>query len=1263
MHRTSETKRIAPPPLLGKTTVRSEPPIVAIGASAGGLEAITELLRAMPANTGLAYVVIQHLDPNHASQLPELLGRVIPLRVHEITERMIAEADHVYVIPSTADLAFHDGAFCLQPRTSEPKRLHLPIDLFFDSLATDRGDTAIAVVLSGTGEDGSEGLKAIHAEGGITLVQAPDTARFSGMPEAALRTGVVDIVLPIPALAAELVRIASHPYLGREIDPPIPLTNERDLPRILDHLRRESGVDFAEYKPASIHRRLARRMALLRVETLGDYVRRIEDDAAEIKALFEDLLIHVSSFFRDPEVFDQLKRLVFPEIVKSKRDGGTIRIWVPGCSTGQEVYSIVIALDEFLTELGATHIPIQVFGTDLSDRALNVARAGLYAESAARAIGPERLERYFTAADGGGFRIAKSIRDRVAFVRHDMGSDPPFSKLDLVSCRNVLIYMAPELQKRVMATFQFALAQPGFLVLGRSESAAGNSHLFTPVDAGNQIYARTMARSTRPLAARHTASRHGFGAGAATVDVVRLCERVLLEKYAPPCGVIVNDRMEILQFRGRTARYLEPTPGQPQHHLLRMAKKGLRADLGVAIAQARESRSIVYRRGVPIEPDGSVGTCDLVVIPVAGPPAWPEHVFTVVFESPPARSDPASARLGRRDDVDPDLAGELHATKAYLQTILDRRQQSNDDLLSSNQDLVSGNEALQSLNEELGTAKEELQSTNEELSTLNQELHNRNDELDSVNGDLLNILASVEVPIVIVDGARRIRRFTPKARPILNLIPSDVGRPIEDIRANITIAGLDAKIAAVIDTAVIHEEETIDRDGHWYRLQIRPYTTVDKRVDGAVLSIVDVDVLKRALGAAEAARDDATATLGVAAAAQHTAEHANRTKDDFLATLSHELRTPLSSLLLQAQLLRRGPIDGEKLSRIAQAIERATKAQAQLIDDLLDVSRIVAGKLRLERRTVDLAAVAGAAVESVRLSAERKALSIEIESAGAHWVSGDPGRLQQMVLNLLTNAIKFTPEYGHVAVMVGVDGASARLTVQDDGVGMEADFLPLIFERFSQEHEGQPRTHAGLGLGLAIVRQLVEAHGGTIDAESAGRDRGATFTILLPLVEADRPEPSGTEAPASDQVPTPSLQGLAVLLVDDDRDTLHALAEMLAQMGATVETASTVREAMTRFHARRPSLLISDLSMPDEGGYGLIGRLRALEASEGGNVPALALTALAQEEDRRSALRAGFDSHVSKPVAIDRLVRAIHNVMGQRRPLIGLEHVPPGLSH
>jgi two-component system, chemotaxis family, CheB/CheR fusion protein len=1269
--RTNGKKRTGPTPTKAAKTPGAPPPIVAIGASAGGLEAVTELLRCMPPNAGLAYVLIQHLDPSHASQLTEVLRRALALSVHEIGERMTVEADQVYVIPSNADVGFQDGLFTLQPRTQEPKRLHLPIDAFFQALAADRGDRAIGVVLSGTGEDGSEGLKTIRAEGGITLVQSPETAKFAGMPDAAIRTGAVDFVLALPALAAELVRIGQHPYLGPHPDvgpepsqPETPAT-DGELSKILGLLRHGTGVDFAEYKPASIQRRLARRMAVVKADTLGDYARLLRDDEVEVKALFEDLLIHVSSFFRDPEVFDQLKRLVFPEILKNKRDGGTIRIWVAGCATGQEVYSIVIALVEFLADADASHVPIQVFGTDLSDRALDVARAGLYAESAARVIGADRLQRFFTKADAGGYRIAKAIRDRIAFVRHDMGHDPPFSKLDLVSCRNVLIYMAPPLQKQVIATFQFALAHPGFLLLGRSENVAAGSNLFAAVDQGNQIYARTLTRSALRFA-RDVGAPVGqtLGAVAGPVDVVRLAEDVILQQYAP-CGVVVNDRMEILQFRGRTAPYLEPSPGQPQHHLLRMAKKGLVADLSVALSQAREQGTIVQRRGVSLETDGTPGTCDLAVIPVARPPAWPEHVFAVLFD-PCATEPPLHEPATRADTADAGVAhlnDELTATKAYLQSVLEHQQQSNDQLQSVNQELVSGNEELQSLNEELGTAKEELQSTNEEMSTLNEELHSRNAELDSVNSDLVNILASVEVPIVIVDGARRIRRFTPKARPILNLIASDIGRPIDDIRPNITIDDLDRKIETVIETLVIHEEETVDRDGHWYRLQIRPYTNVAKRVDGAVLSIVDVDVLKRALGVAEAARDDATATLEAAAAAQITAENANRTKDDFLATLSHELRTPLSSLLLQAQLLRRGNMDGDKLTRTAQAIERATKAQAQLIDDLLDVSRIVAGKLRLEHRPVDLAAVASAALDSVRPSAERKGLSIELESDGSPRVSGDPGRLQQVVLNLITNAIKFTPPYGHVTILVGVDGPMARIVVKDDGVGMEPDFLPLIFERFSQEHHGKPRTHAGLGLGLAIVQHLVDAHGGTIRADSAGRDRGATFTVLLPLMAADQPGPDEIEGTTTTDDSNLNLLGLKVLLVDDDLDTLQALAEMLGQMGVAVETASTVRDAMTRFQARRPSLLISDLSMPDEGGYGLIGRIRALDAAHGGDVPALALTALAQEEDRRSALRAGFDAHVSKPVAIDRLVGAMTNLLGQRGTLMDLELFPTGLSH
>jgi len=1355
------------------------------------LEAFVELLRGVPPDTGMAFVLVQHLDPTHPSYLTEAIGRATTLPVEEIRDGVVVQPNHVYVIPSNADLGILGGALALLPRSAE--RPHLPIDFFFRALAKDRGGQAIGVVLSGTGTDGSEGLRAIKAEDGVTFAQDARSAKFSGMPEAAIKTGIVDFALPIPELAQELTRIGRHPFIrAREGEVLSSPTDDKELRKVLILLRNARGVEFGEYKLTSVRRRVARRMALHRVTALQEYVRLLTDDRAEVETLFEDILIHVTSFFRDGDAFEKLKERVFPEILKQKRSGGTIRIWCAGCSTGEEAYSLVIALLEFLAQENASDVPIQLFGTDLSEKAIEQARAGLYPEGIIRDVSPDRLSRFFTKMEAGGYQISKFVRERCAFVQQDLASDPPFSKLDLVSCRNVLIYFGRELQQRVLAAFHFALNEPGFLLLGHAENLAEGMQLFAAVDKTYKIFARSAGKSTLRLVPTRDIVRVAAAppanlrvSAAVAPDLVRRAEGLLLDQFAPP-GVIINERMEILHFRGHTGPFLEPTPGQPQHDLLKMARRGLMPDLRIAISAATKTKSTVRREAHVAQDDGSTRLCELVVVPVASPPEARERVFAVLFGEAPRRPPPekeaprpAGPRTAARTRLDERraerLEAELKANKEYLQSIIEDHQRTNEELVSTNEELVSTNEELQSLNEELETAKEELQSTNEELSTLNEELQTRNLELNAVNSDLVNVLGAAEVPIVIVDATRRIRRFTPQARPLLNLIASDVGRSIDDIRPSLAVENLDQKIAKVVDTVTVHEEEARGRDGRWYRLQIRPYTTIDRKIDGAVLSIIDIDALKRALGAAEWARDYATATveaiqtpilvlddtLGILSAnaafhetygvppgesearglydvmngawdlpalrsaldrvrekdarferveaeaeiprlgrrtvslsgrtiptptggrmivlaaediterrraeaertrlledteaAKASAEKANRTKDIFLATLSHELRTPLSTLLMQSQLLQRGPVGEAKLKRAAGAIERATRAQAQLVEDLLDVSRIVAGKLKMEPKPTNLGSVVRAALETLGPSAERKQLDVETHlDERLAPVFGDPERLQQIVLNLLTNAFKFTPERGRVIVTVDSVDGQARVRVTDSGIGIEPDFLPQIFDRFSQEDRLQTRSHGGLGLGLAIVRHLVEAHGGSVQAESEGKGKGATFTVRLPLMKetGKLAAEQGASARRTSDHPVTSIDGVRVLVVEDDQGTREALTEMLRLSGADVRPAESAARAMILQKEFRPQLLVCDIAMPQEDGYSLLGRIRALGPERGGNVPAVALTALAGEEDQRSAFAAGFQVHMAKPVDVDRLLAA----------LVGLLNEPTSIS-
>jgi two-component system CheB/CheR fusion protein len=726
------------------------------------------------------------------------------------------------------------------------------------------------------------------------------------------------------------------------------------------------------------------------------------------------------------------------------------------------------------------------------------------------------------------------------------------------------------------------------------------------------------------------------------IDLSRHLDRVLLARYAPP-GVLVNERMEILQFRGQTGSFLQPAPGEPQNNILKMAREGLPSTLHATLARAKQEMAPVRAEGIEVDQDGFTRTCDLVVIPFAGLPDTKEQLYIVLFEEPalPAAKRARSSRQKRlrpetlkdRQRV-PRLEHELASTKQYLEAVIQEHGQTNEDLGSANEELVSGNEELQSLNEELETAKEELQSINEELTTVNDELHSRNQEVTQINSDLVNLLSTVEIPVVIVDMKRRIRRFTPKAQRILNVLPTDVGRPLEDIRTSIAVPDLDRQIVEVIETTAVKESEVQDRDGRWYRMQIRPYQTTDGAVDGAILSLVDIDTLKHHVSEAQQARADA--------------EQANRVKDEFLAILSHELRAPLSSMLLYAQLIRRRDLEGAKLERAGEAIERGIKMQVQLIDDLLDVSRIVTGKLKMELQAVDLCGVVEAALEGVRAPAERKSIALEIvldRSIGA--VSGDPVRLQQVASNLLINAVKFTPERGRVTVTLDAADGHARLTVSDTGMGIEPGFLPQVFSRFTQEDSSSTRTYGGLGLGLAIVHHLVAVHGGSVRAESPGVGKGSTFTIALPLmtVRRDAPQTGGPEAPPADGPRSAyderRLHGLRILIVDDDPGTRDAVAEILTQTGAEVRVAESADQGMTAVEEWRPAVLVSDIAMPGEDGYAFIRRVRALGAARGGNIPALALTALAGEEDRRRALSAGFQMHLAKPVDIDHLTRSV----------------------
>jgi two-component system, chemotaxis family, CheB/CheR fusion protein len=849
-------------------------PVVGVGASAGGLEAFTQLLRALPANTGMAYVLVQHLDPHHESQLKELLAPATEMPVLIIESGMTVKPDTVYVMPPNVDLALEDCKLLLSPRKPG---LHLPIDSFFETLAIAQGGRAIAIVLSGNASDGSRGIKAIKGECGITFAQDESSARHSGMPRSAAATGAVDFILPPAEIARELIRLSQHPYV---VPPAAPNQqkellpeDERELKRIFALLKSTTHVDFSHYKQNTIRRRIGRRMIVQRTPNVEAYARYLEKHPAECRELYRDLLISVTNFFRDPESFETLSA-VLSNTLASRKSQEPFRVWVPGCATGEEVYSLAIALQEVLEQLQIS-ASVQLFGTDISDVALERARSGTYTENVVQEVSTERLRRFFFRVDGG-YRINKAIRETCVFARQDLTRDPPFGHTDLISCRNVLIYMDSYLQKKVLPVFHYSLNPDGLLLLGSAETVGTMLDLFIPVDKQHRIYRRKAGPSrftfefpTAKGAPEPEEPAKGRAALTST-DLQKKVDRIIQSKYAP-AAVLVDSELQILQFRGHTSFYLDPKPGEASLNLLRMAREGLVLPLRRVIEAATAQGISIREKDIHLQHQEEYRDINLEVTPIMGP-AGSERYYLVVFENIPVRDegDYGLPAVGPEDHSQyaaalegqvRSLQQQLAETREYLRNLNEDHEASTEELRAANEEVRSSNEELQSTNEELSTTKEELQSANEELTTVNEELQHRNQELDAVNSDLSNLLSAVNIPILMVDSGLRLRRFNTATETLLELAPSDLGRPVAHLRGRIVIPDLEQMVRGVLDTLVTAQREVMDDAGTWYSLSIRPYRTLDNRIDGAVLSFVDIDPLKRSLRTAEDARDYADAMI------------------------------------------------------------------------------------------------------------------------------------------------------------------------------------------------------------------------------------------------------------------------------------------------------------------------------------------------------------------------------------------------------------------
>lgn len=830
--------------------------IAAIGASAGGLAALKEFCAGLTEDPRLAIVVVLHRDPNAESSLDEILARECGLPIVSIKENTPIERNHIYLAPADKFLtSSHAELRPIDPPNGD--RHHMPIDFLLRSLAQTHGDKAIAIILSGSGTDGVLGLQAIKAAGGLTLAQSLDEAEHPSMPHHAVATGAVDLVLEASQMGAELARYVQHSYVMQRPAEQAMQTKETDLmASVFALLRSHTGHDFTNYKFSTISRRIERRMAVHKIDKLYDYVRYLSQTPNEVDTLFKELLINVTNFFRDPESFDVLKERVLPPLFSRHQGNPPIRVWVPGCATGEEAYSLAISLIETADTLG-TVCDAQIFATDIHEASLETARIGRYPDSIAADVSTQRLQRFFTKEDHA-YRVSKQVREMVIVAKQDLIKDPPFSKLDLIVCRNLLIYLNSALQKKLVPLFHYSLNPYGILMLGPSESIGGYTELFSLLDKRWRVFERkSVARTaidlpTTPLFADGSPSARSSGG---KQSVGQLAAKALLDAYAPAC-VIVNEKYEILHFQGSTAHYLEPPSGEPTLNLLRMAKEDLRTEMRSILHKVFERRHAEIRRNLRVNANGRSTLLNLVVKPFsAGPTAG--RMAMVVFEEadhPPhdaiRESEPLAA-----DQRIYDLEYELNASKDSLQTTIEELETSNEELKSANEELQSTNEELQSTNEELETSKEELQSINEELITVNSELQLKLDELAQANSDVVNLLASTDVATIFLDSRLRIKRFTANVGRIVNLISSDIGRHIGDIALKLLYEDLVADAEQVLQTLVTKEYELSDRSGGYYSMRIAPYRTVGNVIDGVVITFVNISELKKQRQAVEAARE------------------------------------------------------------------------------------------------------------------------------------------------------------------------------------------------------------------------------------------------------------------------------------------------------------------------------------------------------------------------------------------------------------------------
>jgi len=1213
--------------------------IVGVGASAGGLEACRILFAALPIGQATAFILVQHLDPTHESMLVELLSEHTALTVVQAADGMRIERDHLYVIPPAAYLSVDHGRLCLSAPLA-PHGSRMPFDFLLKSLATDAGARAICVILSGTGTDGTLGAQAIHEAGGLVIAQAPEEAGFGGMPRSAILAGVVDRTLPLADIPAALSDHLTQPARG-DGRTPKPGGGERLAPAenamagIIELLRTRTAHDFTHYKPGTLQRRTERRMAMTGIadDDMTRYLDLLRHDSAELGLLANDLLINVTSFFRDAKVFDVLAEETIPDMVANHPPDTPLRIWIAGCSTGEEAYSLAMLFREEFIRTGS-HTKLQIFASDVDPDAVAAAREGLYAETIKADVSAERLARFFSP-EGRNFRISPDLRASVVFTVQDVLADPPFSRLDLISCRNLLIYLRPEAQAKVIALFHFALRDQGILLLGASETAGHSEGRFEVMSKPERLYRHVGRNQAGDLRFALNMSdgappkrRVPEYSGLRPVALAELCRRMVLESFAP-AAVLINRKNECLYFLGATDDYLSVARGHALHDILSMARDGVRTKLRLALQRAMHDNGRVVVTGGTMRRAGAAAAFRIDVQPVR---SEGEDLLLVCFidEPSPVRADgpaPTAAEISRVAE----LEKELEATRAELSGAIRNLEISGEEQRAINEEALSVNEEFQSTNEEMVTSKEELQSLNEELTALNSQLQETLERQRTTANDLQNVLYSTDLATLFLDRDLRIRFFTPATKLLFSIIPNDVGRPLADFSSLTADPDLLGDARAVLATLLPIEREIEAKTGAWYIRRILPYQVPDNSVEGVVITFADITERRRiadALGKAEQA-----------------AQQANIGKSRFLAAASHDLRQPLQSLKLIQGLLAR-TVDGEKSTKLVARFEDVLGAISGMLNALLDINQIEAGTVQAHTVSFSIDELLQRLSTEFAYHAQAQRLELRVVSCRL-FIDSDPRLLEQMLRNLLNNALKYT-QTGKI--LLGCRRRHGKLCIEvwDTGIGIPGTALQAIFEEYEQlDNPGHDRNR-GLGLGLSIVQRLGQMLGHRVNVRSQP-GKGSVFGV-----EVERSPAVITPKPIA-KIASEGIDGAHrtgnILIVEGDPDVRSLLEIILRDEGHHVHAAADGAAALEliRHGTLRPDLIITDyhLSRPMDG-VELVNILReTLHDPRHPEVPVIILTGDISTRTLRDIVVRTTESclQLTKPVNLVALTQAVQNLL------------------